>query len=197
MSDVNKQDTFVFIDIFYIVVNVTMKPAAGILGAIVHPAQGAWKSAQKQTVARKQEQHQRSTRIEDGKLAVERSTHEERSIILKRFEASKAEAPARKKAWKERAETALKEDAPQSETADSASGPSNPTSDKSSVSATSPRSEVSTTIDTRSNTLPPTPAPPAADDDAAFERDLEMAKQLSLAEQRGYERGMAMRANES
>ncbi len=59
-----------------------MKPAAGIVGLIAHPMNGAWKSIRSDS-SRKQEEHQRSTRISDGVEEVKRSTSEERKLYIK------------------------------------------------------------------------------------------------------------------
>lgn len=166
-----------------------MKPAAGILGAIVHPADGAWKSAQKHSVARKQVQHQRGTRIEDGKLAVQNSTQEERRMILSRFEESKTGAAARKKAWKEQAEKVLQEEAsPNEQPGSSSSGTP--------VSTAAVSSDAPILASTESPESSQLNARTLSEEDASFERDLEMAKQLSLAEQQGYERGLTMQVDQ-
>jgi hypothetical protein len=56
----------------------------------------------------------------------------------------------------------------------------------------SPKSPQAPSDSTQQHTpTPPTRQQTEDEEDAAFERELEMAKQLSLAEQRGYERAMA------
>ena len=43
----------------------------------------------------------------------------------------------------------------------------------------------------------PPVAPQSQAEEVAFERDLELAKQLSLAEQRGYERGLSVQLSQT
>jgi len=84
-------------------VNVTMKPAAGILGLVVHPTQGAWKSMQK-TWAKEQEQHQRNVRLSDGAFEVKCSNALDRNAILEKFETAKMTTNVRQKTYKGLAE---------------------------------------------------------------------------------------------
>lgn len=192
------------------VVNVTMKPAAGILGAIAHPAEGAWKSMQK-SWAREQEQFQRTTRISDGVGAVKGGTKLDQNEILTRFKNAQPTTKDRKKKYKDMAEKEMDtDDKPRlperTYTGSTYTGStSSPTPDvKPPLPPRTPRTYNDSTAppsytDSKASMSPSfsgsdTTAQTSAasqDDDAAFERDLELAKQLSLAEQRGYERGLA------
>lgn len=154
--------------------NVTMRPAAGIVGLVAHPFKGVWKSAQSVT-ARAQEQQQRNTRVSDGLEEVKLYSQAQRADIVKKFRDLKPGTKERQRQYKDLAEEVMygnKTKSPAESTLpSSSSGPA-------SAAPLAPGTEPSST-----------PAP--VDEDAAFERDLELAKQLSLAEQRGYERGLA------
>lgn len=168
-----------------------MRPAAGIVGVLVHPFQGAWKGMQS-PIGRRQEQQERITRISDGIEAVRNSTESQRSGIIKKFNSAKPGTKERQRKYKDLAEKVMLEGAEtdRKDSDRSKDGGASPSSSKS--SPTSPSKS------------PPPPLPPPfprsgsqksgrgePDEDAEFERDLELAKQLSLAEQRGYERGLA------
>ncbi|KAF8894838.1 glycosyltransferase family 1 protein [Infundibulicybe gibba] len=122
-------------------VNVTMRPAAGIVGLIAHPVRGVWKS----------EQLQRQTRVS------------ERDEILRRFREAKTGTVSRQAEYRKVAEKAMYEDHSLSRSGSPGAGPSSP--------------------------------PERAEEDATFLRDLALAKELSLAEQRGYEKGLNERLN--
>jgi len=79
--------------------NAGLRPAAGVLGLVVHPVQGAWKSMQK-AWARNQEQSQRSTRIGDGVQAVLKCTKSERDKIMEKWNALKDSTEERKEQYK-------------------------------------------------------------------------------------------------
>lgn len=66
------------------VINATMRPAAGIVGAIAHPLQGAWKIAQDSLVKERDQPHRR-TRVEEGVNVVKSTTDGERAEILMKF----------------------------------------------------------------------------------------------------------------
>jgi sterol 3beta-glucosyltransferase len=173
-----------------------MRPAAGVIGLVAHPLQGAWKGVQK-TWAKDQEQAQRSTRISDGVEDVKGSTKEERKMIMERWVELKKTTRQRQKKYREEAEKVLNEEK-------AADSENNHAVKASSLSSTgncadvSPASLVNVSATTggqaSQQTAEERPIITGADDtDAAFDRDLEMAKMLSLAEQRGYERGLASR----
>ncbi|EPQ50594.1 UDP-Glycosyltransferase/glycogen phosphorylase [Gloeophyllum trabeum ATCC 11539] len=137
-------------------VNVTMRPAAGALGLVTHPLNGAWKSLQG-SWARKQDKQQETTRMAQGLAAVRSCSIEQRRHILGRFvEARKTTAERRKKYEAEARETLCHESQPKAND----SGPSKVPERTSAQSSQGSVDEL----------------------DAQFERDLEMAKQLSLAE---------------
>ncbi|KAF5392333.1 hypothetical protein D9757_001426 [Collybiopsis confluens] len=86
-------------------INATMRPAAGIVGVIAQPIQGAYMSAQNTLVKERDRPHYRA-RVEDGRQAVQFGTDSEKAEIVQRFkEAMKDEnAIERKKKLKETAE---------------------------------------------------------------------------------------------
>ncbi|KAK0458622.1 UDP-Glycosyltransferase/glycogen phosphorylase [Desarmillaria tabescens] len=167
-------------------VNVTMKPAAGIVGLFAHPMNGAWESIRSDFRA-KQEEHQRSTRMSDGAEEVKRSTPEERNVILRRFHEAKATVLERQKAMSEAARSMLYEDVEEDATVEadpSVETTSRGDSDRCEADAQDARRlspEQSTGLGLSQSDQ----------DDTDFLRDMEIAKQLSLAEQRGYERGIS------
>ncbi|KAG8861244.1 hypothetical protein FRB96_003194 [Tulasnella sp. 330] len=91
-------------------VNVTMRPAAGALGIVTHPAKGLWKSMQNAWA--KQEQSQtRSTRETAGREAVTREEivnakdfQSSRSRIIQAFEQSKPKVKERRALLKKEVE---------------------------------------------------------------------------------------------
>ncbi|KAF9464545.1 glycosyltransferase family 1 protein [Collybia nuda] len=184
-------------------VNVTMRPAAGIVGVLVHPFQGAWKSMQS-PIGRRQEQQERITRISDGIEAVRNSTESQKSEIIKKFNYAKPSTKERQRKYKDLAEKVMLEDAEndRKDSDRSRDGVSSASSSKS--PPTSPPKGPPLSPPPRR--LPPpyqkagsqkTRRSEAEDDeDAEFERELELAKQLSLAEQQGYERGLASQFRE-
>jgi sterol 3beta-glucosyltransferase len=157
------------------VVNVTMKPAAGVVGLVAHPAQGAWKSMQK-LWAQEQEQYQRKIRVSDGVRDVNSSTRLDREAILEKFKAAKLTTKDRQTSYKNMAEKEMYGDQSQDQT------------------ETDMDASHASTSTASMGTIAQTPLPKQGED-AAFQRDLELATQISLAEQRGYERGLAGAAN--
>lgn len=145
-----------------------MKPAAGIVGLVSKPLEGLWKAAQT-PMARSQEAQLRGTRVSDGTAAVQRSTHTQRSEILRKFKEAKLVTKERQKQYREMAEKAMY-------------GEGDPS-----------HQDASSAI--ASSSTQPVPTEPAAEDedaeDAKYQRDLDIAVQMSLAEQRGYEYGLA------
>jgi sterol 3beta-glucosyltransferase len=135
-----------------------MRPAAGAIGLVAHPLQGAWRSLQKNW-ATELKQSGRSTRIRDGEEDVKNSSKEQRHRILETFEAVKKTVEERKKKYKEEAEKVMYGMTDREAEA---------------VSSGSSRPEMSL----ESSNM---------DDGDSFERDLEMAKRLSL---RDYERDL-------
>ena len=158
-------------------INVTMRPAAGVLGVVAYPIQGAWKSTQG-TWARKQVLQQRSTRVADGVDEVARSSEEERQRIVAKFKAltSPDVLKQRRKSLTDAAKAAM-EQSPFQAFNDSATSSSTSTS----LLRTSPgTSEVQDGSEvSQSVTLQ------GGNDSAEeiFQRDLELAKQLSLAQE--------------
>jgi sterol 3beta-glucosyltransferase len=164
------------------VINVNMRPAAGALGLVVHPTQGAWKSMQKMW-AKEQEQYQHRTRLSDGVAEVQRSTTLDQEAIMEKFKTVKLTTDVRQKKYKDVGEKEMYRDRGQDSTE---------TDRDRTYTKTSRMSTLSEPSDTGvQNALPDQTM---EDEDPAFERDLELAKQLSIAEQRENERGSASTA---
>lgn len=178
-----------------------MKPAAGIVGMIAHPLEGTWKSVQKPW-AKKQDSQQLATRVEHGQLAFEASTDDERQAVVDTFKRlTKAGAAVeRKKTMEAEAQEMLKTDASRKLTLANEDNDDEKEASQDLPEAyrsSSPELVAPTeSKDGKSHEPPPLPArrpgPPNTDEDdeAAFQRDLDLAMQLSLAEQQGYERGL-------
>ncbi|KAG9123607.1 hypothetical protein FRC07_014543 [Ceratobasidium sp. 392] len=182
-------------------VNATMRPAAGIVGMIARPLEGAWKSVQSPW-AKKQDSQQLATRVERGQLALEASTHEERQAVVDTFKrlAGKSATTERRKTMEAEAQEELQTDKSkkltlsdenQNDEVEASSHISTPTR-RSSPEPVDPSPAPESKQSSNPPPLPPrSPRQPDQDgEDAAFQRDLDMAMQLSLAEQRGYERGL-------
>jgi len=145
-----------------------MRPAAGVVGMVASPMQGAWKSIQRVLVQRQeQKQHLRNTRISDGVEAVKNSSKVERALILEKFREAKRDTGERQKKYRDFAEKVMYED---EHPGDAERDPLN-ASPKSS-SGPSREALASSSLEGIVN-----------DEDAAFARDMEVAKKLSLAEQ--------------
>ncbi|TFK45549.1 glycosyltransferase family 1 protein [Heliocybe sulcata] len=138
-------------------VNVNMRPAAGAVGLVAHPLNGAWKSLQK-TWARKQVHQQRSTRISEGCHTVETSTQADRQHVINGFKESRTGTDDRRRTYEAAARDALSEHS---------------------------AFEPSTATGSGQHQVPHHRAESSRQDDvdAQFERDLELAKQLSLTDQ--------------
>ncbi|KAF8589708.1 glycosyltransferase family 1 protein [Ramaria rubella] len=167
-------------------INATIRPAAGVVGVVAYPLHGVWKSGQK-TWARKQGSQQRSTRIADGIEEVGRGSREERHRILTLFKdmATPEKIKQRRKEYTDAAKKALEESTFQpSDIGSTASG---------STVTNSPPPRTPSMSRGSFEHLDEVAMPHDDDDDETFQRELELAMQLSLAEQRGYERAMAER----
>lgn len=162
-----------------------MRPAAGIVGLITHPINGAWKSVQS-NFGREQEQQQRSTRIRDGMEAFTAHSATQRSDIIKKFKELKPETKARQKHYAEMAEQELC--SRNRRATREATVNQDETQWAGDDSSRSPISQSWSPIQKDvSSSIPPQ----ETWDEEAFLKDLEFAKQLSLAEQQGYERGLS------
>ncbi|CAE6479214.1 unnamed protein product [Rhizoctonia solani] len=188
-------------------INATMKPAAGILGMISNPIDGARRSIQKPW-AKKQDSHQLAVRVERGRRAYEASTDEERRDVIDAFKRlNKRNATLdRKKTMEAEAKEMLMTDASRKLTLsddrdgsdEEASPPDDPRPVVHSVRSASPDHFAHSEDEkaTRPPRLPPRLPPRAPpqhnteDEEAAFQHDLDLAIRLSLAEQQGYERGL-------
>lgn len=162
-----------------------MRPAAGIVGVAVHPFQGLWKEVQS-SLGRSQERQQVTTRIADGIEAVRNSTPAQRSEIFRKFKDAKPGEKARQQKYKDAAEKVMFEEA-HDKRSEHTRDDTSPIADLAGSPSSSPRNPVPPRSDLLASQPP---EQTASDDDLAFQRDLELAKQLSLAEQRGYERGV-------
>jgi len=151
--------------------NATIRPAGGIVGLIAHPVQGLWKSVQS-PMAKKQEGKMKEVRISDGVAAVRNSTQAQRTEIVRKFNQLKAGTKERQKKYKEIAEAEMY--------AEKKSGEEGKAPESPQTAAESAQQSTPTGQQTEEE-----------EEDARFVRELEMAKELSLAEQRGYERAMA------
>lgn len=143
-----------------------MRPAAGIVGAVANPLQGAWKSAQN-TIVKEQDQPHYRTRVEEGLLAVKSSTENERAKVVKRFKEAmqKEKVAERKKKITQVAEEVMYGD----KILDESEGKADEKGNGGSASNSSkPTKEVADT---------------QRSDDASYEQDVELAKRLSLYEQ--------------
>lgn len=144
-----------------------MRPAAGALGLVVHPTHGAWKSMQKMW-AKEQEQYQRKTRLSDGISDVQSNTKLDQDTILKKWTAAKLTTDVRKKKYRDIAEKEMYG------CQDIETG--RDTADSEALQAST--SSVSSDMATQTSILEQS----IEDEDTAFQRDLELAKQLSIAE---------------
>ncbi|KAF7359127.1 Sterol 3-beta-glucosyltransferase UGT80A2 [Mycena sanguinolenta] len=147
--------------------NATIRPAGGIVGLIAHPVRGLWKSAQS-PMAQKQEQQQRQVRIYDGVEAARNSTQAQKAETVQKFNQLKAGTKERKKRYRELAEAEMYGEQ---------------RSEEEGTAPISPQAAANPTSQPQQQT--------PEDEDSKFICELEMAKELSLAEQRGYERAMA------
>lgn len=157
-----------------------MKPAAGALGVVVHPARGAWKSMERQW-AREQAQFQRQTRLSDGAREVYQTGVANHQEIIKKFQDLKSTIKERQFKYKNLAEREIygNEDTPtfaQSSTATTSQTAVSP------VASSASRDPSVAELPTSHN---------EEEEEARFRRDLEFAKRLSEAEHQGYLRGLA------
>jgi len=154
-------------------INATMRPAGGIVGAIAHPIQGAWRSALNSMVKEQDRPHYH-TRVDEGLRAVELSTSGERAEVVRMFkEASRKEnVVARKKRITEVAEEVMYESVEEGKKKDGQPESSLTSTPNLASFSTSKETRVDTKDDDRPNA-----------EDASFDRDLELAKRLSLYEQ--------------
>ncbi|QRW26844.1 glycosyltransferase family 1 protein [Rhizoctonia solani] len=182
-------------------INATMKPAAGIMGMISNPIEGVWKSGQKRW-AKQQDSQQLAIRVERGKRAYEASTEEERQDVIDAFKrlTKRNVTLDRKKTMEAEAKEMLQTDASRKLTLaddqDASDEEMSPSDDSKSVlrpvRSASPDRFAHSEVE-KAAPPPPPKRPPqqnTQDEEAAFQRDLDLALRLSLAEQQGYERGL-------
>jgi sterol 3beta-glucosyltransferase len=91
-----------------LVINLGVRPAAGIMGVTAHPIVGLWKSCQSIIGKDQQRNYQYSTRLQDGVAAFHSSTFQQRQAILQKFAELKVFTKHRRKAYKEAAERETK-----------------------------------------------------------------------------------------
>ncbi|KZO92404.1 glycosyltransferase family 1 protein [Calocera viscosa TUFC12733] len=168
--------------------NATLRPAAGIVGMIAHPMAGAW--AQVQTsIGKRTDSSRIRTRQQEGQTAVKESKDSERRAVLARFAELKKDTETRRRALLEEGEKMLKDGGLGVEGAPSADTEEQTSDEGTQVSAPDKSLDKPTL---NKPALPPRPQTSnPAEADEQFDRDTEIAKQISLAEQRGYERGLA------
>ncbi|KAL0569753.1 hypothetical protein V5O48_012214 [Marasmius crinis-equi] len=168
--------------------NATILPAAGIVGVIKHPMKGAVKSFQNMWKTDK-EKVQYSTRVADGKVAVRMASTAEKNAIIKKFEEAKPGTKERQERYAKLAAKVLYgegDDDVETETIGSVETGTT----ASSASASIPPNSVPSSIPGRVVTSSPPPAyaaggmatSPSDVADEWYERDLELALKLSLAE---------------
>ncbi|KAK0210173.1 UDP-Glycosyltransferase/glycogen phosphorylase [Desarmillaria ectypa] len=167
--------------------NVTMKPAAGICGLMSHPMNGAWKSIHSHS-RKQQEECQRSTRISDGVEEVKPSTSEERKMILKRFQEAKGTTSERQKAMAKAARSATYGDV-EGDVAVTVD-PTMETMSRADLERHKNAQDAKRTLSEQSSYTEASGSQ-SDQDDTEFLRNMQSAKQLSSAEQRGYERGIS------
>ncbi|KAK0441415.1 UDP-Glycosyltransferase/glycogen phosphorylase [Armillaria borealis] len=167
--------------------NAAMKPSAGIVGLMSHPMNGAWKSIRSHSSKHQEERQRRSTRILDGVEEVRRSTPQERNVILNRFREAKVTTSERQKSMAEAARSALYGDAQgvaaevdqKGETARRGNSDWHEAVVEEEVHPNGKRVLSGKSSQTGASRWRPD------QDNTDFLRDLEIAKQLSLAEHRG------------
>jgi sterol 3beta-glucosyltransferase len=170
----------------YLGINATIRPAAGVLGVVAYPIHGAMKSGQR-TWARKELWSQRSTRVADGIEEVQRSSTEERRRIVAKFKVmTTSEILKQRRAYLTDAAKAAMEES----NFQAVEGSTGSTSAITSLPKT-PFSNVPDAFENLDDVAQPLDG--GDSEDEIFQRELKQAKELSLAEQRGYERGMAER----
>jgi phage/plasmid primase-like uncharacterized protein len=139
-------------------------------------------------------QEQRMTRVLDGVQAVKSGSQVDASEIVQRFKEAKSTTPDRRKTYVDRAEKVLREDSVSTEGEQSAqassSSPSTTVAPESRASDEDDAYERDLAEATKQSLTSGTPRG-RKPSEGEYERELEMAKQISLAEQRGYERGLA------
>ncbi|CAE6434488.1 unnamed protein product [Rhizoctonia solani] len=181
-------------------INATMKPAAGIMGMISNPIEGAWRSVQKPW-AKKQDLQQLAVRVERGQRAYEASTEEERREVIDAFKrlTKRNVTLDRKKTMEAEAKEMLQTDGSRKLTLSDDQGGSDeetsPLDDSRPVLHPVRSTSPDHFVHSEGEKAPPPPPkrPPqqnSEDEEAAFQRDLDLALRLSLAEQQGYERGL-------
>lgn len=161
-------------------VNVTMKPAAGIVGAIVHPMNGLWKSAIPGKLG-PTEVKQRGVRMAEGMKEVKSSDRRERDAVLKTFKELKKTTPERREKMVVLATQVMQE---REEAKERAQGELTPTSTGSSSNGKQreslpPYSRGSSSLDEKMAALGKEKGSLNSDEkmdsEAAFLRDLELA----------------------
>ncbi|KAJ3732112.1 glycosyltransferase family 1 protein [Lentinula guzmanii] len=158
-------------------INATMRPAAGIAGVIANPIQGAWKSAQS-TLIKEQDQPHYRTRVDEGPQAVEFSVENERAEVVKKFKDLMQEQIVAER--KKRIAKAAEEVMYGSEISEKKEQGEDMPAEHSISMAPSTSSHSTLKESEKANNNPRSTSP---SDDATFDRDMELAKRLSLYEQ--------------
>jgi sterol 3beta-glucosyltransferase len=164
-----------YLTLYVVVVNATIRPAAGVLGVIAYPIEGAWKTMQCAWDLM-EDQQLRATRVSDGLEEVRKSALEEREAVLDKLGVMKMDTEKRHEQWKAQVENAMLESEDQNSPPEGSSSSQAPRTR--SVPPATPQS-----LPSQDSSNPHTPLPPRGkvdDEEAAFEKDIELAKQLSL-----------------
>jgi len=159
-----------------------MRPAAGILGLVTYPVQGAWMEA-RSAMGKSQERQQVDTRVLDGKEDVRNSTRYQREEILRNFKEAKKGTKQRHENYKAVAEELFSNHLAEGYTVP----PQSPLPGPSTTSTSTAGTARPSTFTNKSGSPLPHSELKQEDEDAVFVRELELAKQLSLEDDRAYQ----------
>ncbi|KAG7086366.1 hypothetical protein E1B28_002326 [Marasmius oreades] len=147
--------------------NVTLRPAAGIVGVVKHPMKGAVKSVQS-LFSKDKERVQLRTRVSDGLLVAKAGSSSQKQGILRRFEEAKAGTKERQERLAKMAEKVIRGEPQQGD------------------DGATPSSSITTSASTPSHSRFPdvtATSPPTGDAEEIFQRELDLAMKRSLTEQ--------------
>ncbi|KDQ59788.1 glycosyltransferase family 1 protein [Jaapia argillacea MUCL 33604] len=165
-------------------VNATVKPAGGALSLVALPLQGTLMSLQG-ALGHGPDRQRMETRVAEGQTELKTSSEGERKGILMKFDQLKAGTKERKEGYKQVAEKVIVETM-ETVGEERASADMEPTG-LSAVPSWPMEGKASGSLDS----MPVSSPLDVDEEEKTYKRDIELATQLSLAEQRGYERGIA------
>ncbi|KAL7410756.1 hypothetical protein BDY24DRAFT_398395 [Mrakia frigida] len=165
-------------------INVNMRPAAGAIGLVAHPADGAFKSIQS-LWARKEVSLSLSTRLEDGQLAFDQSTSSERRALLATFAEVDKHTEERKKALEEKAKLILEGKVKKAEGDEEEEGESGRTP------GLTLTDEEGSEEESEGEKTPKDGKVKMERKKELSEGEVKLLRQLAMAEKKGYERGRA------